>query len=384
MKNICVVTGTRAEYGLLYWIMREIEASPELSLQVVATGMHLSHEFQNTSEIIENDNFKIDKKIPILLSSDSPSAISKSIGLGLIGFGDAFDELKPDLVLLLGDRFEILSAAVSAMVHRIPIAHIHGGEATEGSIDEPIRHSITKMSQIHFVAAPEFAKRVTQMGEQPETVYVVGATGLDGIAKLEPLTKSQLEKELDFSFGGKNLLVTFHPVTLEAASSQDQFANLLDALDQFPEVNLIFTMPNADTDGRTIMDQIREYCEKRENAKYFNSLGQKKYLSALKYIDGVIGNSSSGLIEAPSFGIGTINIGDRQKGRLRGPSIIDCSPKVDEIVSAIEILYQPSFRKSLVDAANPYGTAGASGKIVQILRQFDFSNSLKKTFYNLS
>ena len=317
-RKICVFTDTRAEYGLLRCVMEGIKHSPKLELQVIATGTHLSPEFGLTYKEIENDKFLIDKKVEIVLSSDTPSAISKSTGLGMIGFADAFNDLKPDLAIMLGDRYELMAAAFTALVSHIPIAHISGGETTEGAFDEAIRHSITKMAWWHFVAAEEYKNRVIQLGEDPERVFNVGGLGVDAIKKTNLLSKRDLLKRIDIKFGKKNLLITFHPVTLEKQTSEKQFKNLLDALNTFHDINIIFTMPNSDSDGRVIKKMIEEFVSKHtERATAFSSLGHLNYLSTIQYVDGVVGNSSSGLSEVPTFKIGTVNIGDRQKGRLK-------------------------------------------------------------------
>ena len=383
LRRICVVTGTRAEYGLLRWVIDEIENSKKLELILLVTGMHLSPEFGLTIDNIKKDGYKVTDKVEMLLSSDSSSAISKSIGLGLIGFSDKYELYKPDLVILLGDRFEILSAAISALIACIPIAHIHGGESTQGVIDESIRHSITKMSNLHFVAASTYQERVIQLGESPEYVFNVGGLGIDNINKLKLLDKNNLQELLDFKFGARNLIITFHPVTLEKNSSRKQFKELLDALDSFLDINLIFTMPNSDTDGRVIMQMIEEFCKKRKNAKCYKSLGQINYLSCLKYVDGVVGNSSSGLIEAPSFKKGTINIGDRQRGRLKAISIIDCAVEKSEIISAIKEIYSEEFQIKLKKTINPYGDGGASKEIVNIITKISLNNILKKRFHDI-
>lgn len=331
-RKICVITGTRADYGLLRWLILEISKSSKLDLQIIATGMHLSPEFGLTYKEIENDGFLIHKKIEILLSSDSTVGVSKSIGLGLIGFSEAFADLNPDIILVLGDRFEILAATVAALISRIPVAHLHGGETTEGAFDEGIRHSITKMSHLHFVAANEYRNRIIQLGEDPSNVFLVGGMGIDGIKKSNLLKKEELESSLNIKFKKNNLLITFHPVTLEESTAKVQMIELLLSLETLsPEIGLIFTMPNADTDGRIIFELVKEFTSSHSNAWYFTSLGQTRYLSCLQFVDAVVGNSSSGIIEAPSFKIGTINIGDRQKGRLRAKSIIDCEPKKIEI-----------------------------------------------------
>ena len=382
-KRICVVTGTRAEYGLLRWVMQAIKESSDLELLVVATGMHLSPEFGLTWREIEADGFEICRKIEMLTSSDTPVGLSKAMGLGIIGFADALSELCPDLIVVLGDRFEIFAAVTAAMAARIPVAHIHGGEATEGLIDEAIRHSITKMSHLHFVAAEEYRNRVVQLGEAPERVFLVGGLGIDNIKRLTLLDRAALEVSLGWSLGEKNLLVTFHPVTLETATAQDQMAELLAALSDLQETKLIFTLPNSDTDGRVLIRQIEEFVACQDNARAYSSLGQLPYLSCIAQVDGVIGNSSSGLLEVPSFHKGTINIGDRQRGRLQAISVIDCLPERDAIREALNRLYSPSFQASLTQVINPYGEGGASEKIVTAIRTCDLKNLLKKRFYDL-
>ena len=382
-RKICIVTGTRAEYGLLYWLMKEIQEDYELELQIIATGMHLSPEFGLTYQQIEKDGFKIDKKIEMLLSSDTPVGISKSMGLGMIGFGVAYADLKPDIVVLLGDRFEIFSAAASAMIARIPIAHLHGGETTEGAFDEAIRHSITKMSHLHFTAAEEYRKRVLQLGESPDRVFNVGGMGIDNIKKLKFMSRKEFEDSINFKLGPKNLLITFHPVTLEYATAGGQFQNLLNAIDELQDTKFIFTKPNADTDGRVIIKMIDDYVSgNRQRTIAFESLGQLRYLSALKFVDACVGNSSSGLAEAPTFKIGTINIGDRQRGRLKAGSVIDCGQDKESIQTAIRKLYSTEFKGKLKNVKNPYGEGGAAEKIKKILKEVDLTDILKKRFYD--
>ncbi len=384
MRKICVVTGTRAEYGLLRWVMEGIRNSPKLDLQVIATGMHLSPEFGLTYREIEKDGFRIDLKVEMLLSSDTPVGIAKSMGLCSVGFADAFQELNPDLIVILGDRFELFSAVSVAMVSRIPVAHLHGGEATEGLIDESIRHSITKMSHLHFVAAEEYKKRVIQLGEQPDRVFNVGGLGIDNILKLRLLDRTELENSIKFKLGSKNLLITFHPVTLENSTSAQQMGELLSALNKLDNTNLIFTMPNSDTDGRVLFKIIEEYVSSNIKSVVITSLGQLRYLSCLKHVDGVIGNSSSGLLEVPTFKIGTINIGDRQRGRLKAISVIDCEPNEPSISSAIKMLYSADYQNGLTTVKNPYGCGGASESIVNILNDVSLDGLLKKRFYNLN
>ena len=383
MKKICVVTGTRAEYGLLYWLLKEIEADKELELQLIVTGMHLSPEFGLTYKEIEKE-FKINKKIEMLLSSDTSVGISKSMGLAQISFAESYDELKPDIVIVLGDRYEIFSATSAAMIARIPIAHIHGGEKTEGAFDESIRHSITKMSHLHFAATEEYKNRVIQLGEHPSRVFNVGGMGIENIKRLKLLSKDEFEKSIEFKLNSKNILVTFHPVTLENSTAKEQFQQLLDAIDELEDTNIIFTKANSDTDGRVINQMIDEYVTKNSHKSIvFTSLGQLRYLSALQYVDAVVGNSSSGLAEAPSFKIGTINIGDRQKGRIKASSVIDCEPNKDSILKSFEKLYSKEFQETLKTTINPYGDGYASKKIVEILKNVDLKNILKKSFYDL-
>ncbi|MEZ0236896.1 MAG: UDP-N-acetylglucosamine 2-epimerase [Methylophilaceae bacterium] len=382
-RTICVVTGARADYGLLRWVMEGIRQSPDLHLQVIATGMHLSPEFGLTYREIEKDGFAIDRKVEMLLSSDTPAGVTKSMGLGLIGFGEAIEQLKPDLMLLLGDRFEIFAAAAAAMVARVPLAHLHGGETTEGAIDEAIRHSITKMSHLHFVAAEEYRRRVVQLGEAPERVFLVGGLGIDNIKRLDLLDRAALEASLDFKLGPKNLLVTFHPVTLEKSTAGAQMTELLAALDALEDTHLIFTMPNADTDGRILIAMIEQFVATHPNARVYTSLGQMRYLSCISQVDGVVGNSSSGLIEVPSFRKGTVNIGDRQRGRLKAGSVIDCAPDRQSIADALRTLYSAEFQSGLAMVRNPYGEGGASDKVVRVLQEYPLDQLLKKPFYDL-
>ena len=382
-RKICIVTGTRAEYGLLRWLMQYIREATGLELQVIATGMHLSPEFGLTYREIENDGFSIDRKVEILLSSDTPAGLAKSMGLGLICFGDALQQLQPDIMLVLGDRFELFSAVAAAMVARIPVAHLHGGESTEGAFDEAIRHSITKMSHLHFVAVEEYRKRVIQLGEHPDRVFLVGGLGIDNINKLDLLDRSELETALEFKLGPKNLLITFHPVTLENESSAMQMTELLAALETLEDTHLIFTMPNADTHGRVLIEMIDQFVAKHPNARSYTSLGQLKYLSCVRHVDGVVGNSSSGLLEVPSFAKGTINIGDRQRGRLKADSVVDCDPHRKSITKALKHLYSDRFLKKLQYVHNHYGEGGASKKIVKILQDHSLESILKKPFHNL-
>ena len=382
-RKICVITGTRAESGLLRWVMQGIEDDPELTLQIIATGMHLSPEFGLTYREIEQDGFQIDHKVEMLTSSDTAIGIAKSMGLGLIGFADALSELAPDVIVVLGDRFEIFSGVTAALIARIPVAHLHGGEATEGSIDEALRHSITKMSHLHFVAAEAYRQRVIQLGEQPDRVFMVGGLGVDTINRMQLLDREALEQSLDFALGDKSLLVTFHPVTLEEGTAADQMTELLAALAELHNTQLVFTMPNADTDGRVLIRMIEQFVAQHTHARAYTSLGPLRYLSCISHVDGVVGNSSSGLLEAPSFQKGTINIGDRQRGRLQAASVINCKPTRQSITTALGHLYAPSFQLSLPKVRNPYGEGGASEKVVNTLKYHAIVGIVKKTFYDL-
>ena len=383
-RKIAVVTSTRAEYGLLLWVMDEIRQAPGLDLQVIATGAHLSPEFGLTYREIEKDGFHIDRRIEILLNSDTPIGLAKSMGLAMIGFGEAIAELRPDLMVVLGDRYEIFAAAAAATVARLPIAHLHGGEITEGAFDDVFRHSLTKMSHLHFVAAEEYRQRVLQLGEQPDRVFLVGGLGLDNIEKLPLLDRASLEAALGFELGQKSLLVTFHPATLHHDSAGQQFQELLAAFDGMPDTSLIFTMPNADTGSRELFALIEQYVGRRSTARAYVSLGQQLYLSCMAQVDAVVGNSSSGLIEAPTLHKGTVNIGDRQHGRLKAASVIDCAPERSAISAALRRLYSPEFQGMLAGVINPYGAPGASAKVVSVLRDAALENILKKSFCEYS
>jgi GDP/UDP-N,N'-diacetylbacillosamine 2-epimerase (hydrolysing) len=382
-RKICVITGTRAEFGLLRWLMQEIHEADELTLQTVVTGMHLSPEYGSTYQEIEDAGFSIDYKVEMLLSADTATAVTKSIGLGTIGFADAFDRLRPDLIVILGDRFEMLAAVTAALIAGIPVAHLHGGETTEGAFDEAIRHSITKMSHLHFVAAEDYARRVIQLGESPDRVFLVGGLGIDAIQRIQLLDRAALEKSLAFKLGKKNLLVTFHPVTLEGESSASQMNALLQALGELEDTYIIITLPNADTGGRELATMVDEFAKAHPNVRVYTSLGQLRYLSCMQFVDAVVGNSSSGLAEAPSMGTATINIGDRQKGRLAAESIIHCNAKLENIRQALRTVYTPDFKASLAETKNPYGDGGASKKIVQVLKDQPINGILKKKFHDL-
>jgi len=383
-RKICVYTSTRAEYGLLRSVMREIQADETLQLQILVSGMHLSPEFGMTIQEIWADGFKPDETVEILLSSDTPTAICKSMGLAMIGYGEVLQRLKPDMVVVLGDRFETFCMAAAAQVCRIPLAHIHGGETTEGAIDEAFRHSITKMSHLHFASCEEYRQRIIQLGEAPDRVFNVGALGVENIRHMSLMGRSELAEAIGFNLEKPYFIVTFHPVTLEKDPSEGQIQALLDALDAFPEYNVIFTKANADTDGRVINRMIDDYAERLpDRCLAVTSLGMLRYLSAMKYATAVIGNSSSGIVEAPSFKIPTINIGDRQKGRVRAESVVDCEPSAASIKAAINEGISPKIQGVLKDTENPYEKAGTACEIVSAIAACDPTGLLKKKFYNI-
>jgi len=382
-RKICVVTGSRADYGLLRLVMKGIKAEPSLTLQIITTGMHLSHTFGLTNKEIESDGFEVDQKVACLSSSDSPVDIAEATAKALSGCAKAFNELKPDLVLVLGDRFEIFAACSAAFLARIPIAHIHGGEVTVGAYDEAFRHSITKMSTIHFVATEEYKKRVIQLGENPSTVHLVGGLGVDAIKDLKLLNKDEIEETLGIKFAGKSLLVTFHPSTLENESPGVQIRELLASLSNRSDTTLIFTMPNADTGGFEIMEQIKDFVDKNDNAYSYESLGQLIYLSCMAIVDGVVGNSSSGILEAPTLKVGTVNIGYRQLGRIQSESIINALVNKESIDKALIKLFSSEFKSTLSDCRSPFGEGGASRKILRVLRDFKLEKNLQKFFYDL-
>ena len=381
-RKICIVTGTRAEYGLLYWLMKEIADDNELHLQIIATGMHLSPEFGLTYEQVETDGFTIDAKVEMLLSSDTTVGISKSIGLGVIGFADALERLKPNILVLLGDRFEILAAAQAAMVARIPIAHIHGGETTEGAFDEQIRHAITKFAQWHFVAAEPYRQRVIQLGESPDRVFNFGSPGLDHLQYMNWLNRPALEQSLDLKLRSPLFLVTYHPVTLDKQSPSIPMRELLMALDSFPNATVILTYPNADTGGRILIEEIERWVSQNQHrAKAFVSLGQQRYLSLMGEADVIIGNSSSGLTEAPALKKATVNVGDRQKGRLKAKSVIDTPERSQDIVKGIYQALSKEFQSMLPSVESLYGKGNVSQQIKEKLKFVPLQT--QKTFFDI-
>ena len=386
MKRIGIMTGTRAEYGLLKPLMQEINKDNDLELYLIVSGMHLSPEFGMTYKEIEGDGFQINAKVEMLLSSDSPAGISKSIGLGVIGFADEFQRADLDMLILLGDRYEALSAAICALVMRIPIAHLHGGELTEGAIDEGIRHSITKMSYLHFTSTEQYRNRVIQLGENPERVFYVGALGVENIKKINLMTKEELERSIHFEIDENTVIVTYHPVTLENNTVEEQFLNLLKVLDRNPKIRMIFTKANADTNGRIVNELIDKYAaQNSERACAFVSLGQKRYLSALKYCRIVIGNSSIVIIEAPSFGKPIINIGDRQKGRICADSVINCGYTQQEIQQAMETALTEEFENKARNCRNPYEKENTAANIISVIKDYLLNDKikLKKGFYDI-
>lgn len=382
--KICFITSTRAEYGLLKSLMKKISSNENFVLQIIVTGTHLSRRHGFTIDEIEKDGFQVNSKIDIFTDDDSNNSICLSLSKLIEELSTKIEILKPDTIVILGDRFELLGIAAAATIHRVPLTHLHGGEITEGAFDDSIRHAITKLSQIHFVANEQYKKRIIQLGENPENIFNVGGLGVDAIKELKLLSKSKLEKELNLNFLEKNLLVTYHPLTLsKAETSKNELRELIKSLSTMKNTLQIFTMPNADPGNKAIFKIIKSYVKTNKNAFWFNSLGQLKYLSCLAHVDAVIGNSSSGLSEAPTFKIATINIGDRQKGRLMSQSIINCEANSDDIKMGLKKIYQPSFREILKNAKNPYGDGGASRRIIEVLKNINYNDILRKKFFNI-
>jgi len=384
MRKICVITGSRAEYGLLSGLMAAIREDNELHLQVIATNMHLSPEFGLTYKEIEQDGFVIDKKVEMLLSSDTSNGTTKSVGLAIIGFADAYEDLKPDIIVVLGDRYEILAAVTAALFYKIPVAHLHGGEITEGAYDDSIRHAITKLSHLHFTSTEAYRQRVIQLGENPDRVFYVGSLGVENIKNAKLLSKDELEESLGFSLGDKSLLVTFHPVTLEHETAREQCENLLAVLADLTDYRIIFTYPNSDTDGRIIIELITNFVSvHKDRAIAFTSLGKMRYLSTLQFVTAVIGNSSSGIIEVPSFGIPTLDIGDRQKGRIATYSVIHCETSESKIKKGIESVLSNQVQELAKVSENPYQKADTINNILEILKKNPLDNLTQKSFYNI-
>ena len=383
-RKICVVTGTRADYGLLFWILKDLADTAGIELQLVVTAMHLAPEFGYTGDLIREDGFKIDVEVPMLEQEDSPASIGRAMGRGMIGLSNAFEQLQPDLLLLLGDRFEMLAAAGAASAMCIPIAHIHGGEITEGAIDNAFRHAITKMAHLHFVSASAYAERVSKMGESPDHIFVVGAPGLENLKRLQLPGRGQLFNLLELPLSKRMFLVTFHPVTLDETDPVAILEELLAALDEFPDTAIVITKANADAGGRAINKRLEEYAASRSGQVLLvSTLGQVNYLSAMKAADVIIGNSSSGIIEAPAVGVPSVNLGRRQAGRLRAASIIDCNENKTDIVTAIKKALSPDFLANQENTEPPYGrTSNASEKITKILKEVALDGILIKQFYN--
>lgn len=381
-RKICVVTGSRAEYGILRNLLTAIENDSELTLQIIATNQHLSKLQGETYKEIERDGFTIDYKVYMAddTADDNANTTAKSISRGIAGFADAFDLLKPDLLLILGDRYEMLAVASTALIYKIPIAHLHGGEITEGAFDDAIRHAITKMSHLHFTSTEAYRKRVIQLGEEPERVFNVGALGVENIMKTDFMTQEEIEQSLNFKLTDKCLLCTYHPVTLSNMSSEVQVLNLLEVLDDYKDYHIIFTYSNSDTNSQIIIKRIQEYVDKnKERCMFIPSLGQRRYFSVLKYVKAVIGNSSSGIIEVPSFGIPTLNIGDRQKGRIAANSVIHCGYSTEEIKDGLEKVF--AYGQSTI--VNPYYKEGTCQAILKIIKRYPLENIVQKHFYDL-
>lgn len=384
MRKICVVTTTRAEYGIFKPLLAEIDKEPSLTLQLVATGTHLSEKYGNTFQEIEADGYNIDVKIGMDLDDDSSSALSIAMAKLQQDITKAFANLTPDIVVILGDRYEILSVAIAAMMLHIPLAHIHGGEITQGAMDDSIRHAVTKLSHVHFTATQRYANRVIQLGEEPKRVFCVGSLAVESIKTLPLLSKEELEASLGFRFGTKNLLVTFHPETLAHISPQEQFEELLCALDSFEDTHIIFTKANADAGGIRINEMIEQYVQSHnDKAIVFASLGQLRYFSTIKYVDAVVGNSSSGILEVPSFHKPTINIGERQKGRIMAQSIVNAKILQEEIKQAIYKVYDVDFLRKIQHLCNPYEIEGTSRKIKEVLCSVALQSLQQKKFYDM-
>lgn len=384
MRKVCVVTGTRAEYGLLSRLMWLIRADHDLTLQIIATNMHLSPEFGLTYKEIEADGFTIDKKVPMHKLADTSNGIVKSMAVELSGIADAYEELRPDLIVLLGDRYEMLIAATAALVYKIPIAHIHGGEITEGAFDDAIRHAITKMSHLHFTSTEEYRRRVIQLGEQPDRVFNVGSLGVENIKKMTLMSKDEIEKSLGFELNKKTVIATYHPVTLTKGNNRIEMDEFLTALDEEKNIRILFTMPNSDTGGEYISEKINEFVARnKERAIAFISLGVKRYLSAMSHVAAVIGNSSSGIIEVPSLGIPTLNIGDRQKGRVICDSIISCHSNKDSIRNGLKKVLSEEMAEIAKKVRNPYEKENTAQSIFNVIKSCSLNNLTQKSFYNL-
>ncbi len=384
-KRVCVVTGSRAEYGILYWLIRELSEDPDITLQLVVTGMHLMPEFGSTFRAIENDGFTIDRKVEMMVSSDTSVGMAKSIGLGVLGFADVFDSIAPDAVVVLGDRFEMLAVAQAAFVSGYVVAHISGGEVTEGAIDDSIRHGITKLARYHFVAAESYRRRVIQLGEHPDRVFNVGDPGLDNITRLNLLGRVELCEQVGLKPDHPFYLVTYHPVTLGSEPPEPVMQALLDALDERSHCQVLFTKPNADAGGRKLAQMVDAYAQRNAGRVVAAaSLGQLRYLSAMKHCVAVVGNSSSGIVEAPAMLRPTVNIGPRQDGRLKARSILDCAGDKQAIGAALDFASTDAFQLEVESVVSLYGQCDASTRIRKILKQMDLRRHLPKPFHDLA
>ena len=384
MKDICIITSSRADFGIISGLVSKLSISKFFKLKLIVTGMHLSEEYGLTINEIEQKGFYIYKRVKMSLDNDSTSSTAKAIGVGIMGFADIFDSFKPDFVVIVGDRYEMLAAGISAMIANLPIVHIGGGEVTQGSFDEAIRHSLTKMSHFHFVSTESYRKRVIQLGEKEDTVFNVGSLSIENLKRIELIDKKQLEKKIEFSFGKKNIIVTYHPETKKIGSEKDDFKQLINALNTLNDINIIFTEPNSDPNRNIISIMIKKFVlENKHRTKIYKSMGYINYLSTLQFVDGVVGNSSSGITEAPSFRIGTVNIGNRQAGREKASSIIDCDFNKKNIINSIDLLYNAEFHKVLKTVKNPYEGDSPSEKIINVLKNYNGFEYIEKFFYDL-
>ncbi len=382
-RKICFVTGARSDYGLLHFLLKMAVKDSAFKVQILVTGSHLSKDHGLTFSEIENDGFRIDLRVDMLISDDTSAGVVKSMGVGMIGFAEAYKELTPDLLVVLGDRYEILVAVSAALIYQIPVAHISGGELTEGAVDDSIRHAITKLSNIHFTATKEYRQRVIQMGENPSRVFNIGEVGLDYITHTKLLSKREVEKQTGFTFGNKNILVTFHPETIGDKSAILQISEILKAFEKHKDMNIVFTKPNADMDGKIIWEECLKY-QRRYPKRIFTfvSLGRHRYLSMMKYMDAVVGNTSSGIVEAPSLHVASINIGSRQTGRIRASSVINVPCTCIAIDKALDKIYSTSYMKVVSNVKNPYGKGNSSLNLLKVLKKTDFKTLLLKKFYD--
>ena len=384
MRKICFVTGTRAEYGLLSRLMRMVKESADCELQIIATNMHLMPEYGNTYQEILKDGFTIDEMVPMPKPSDDDYGVVASMATEMQGMNEAFKKLSSDMVVILGDRYEMLVASTVAMLNHIPIVHLYGGEITEGAVDDSIRHAITKLAHLHFTSTEEYRNRVIQMGEQPERVFNVGSIGVENVNIIPVISKIELEHDLDFVLDESTILVTYHPVTLGNRTPEDEIVDFLKAMDQFPHLRILFTMPNSDQGSDVIRKHIQNYCDANPTrCKAFASLGMKRYISVIKYVSAVVGNSSSGLVEVPSVHVPTLNIGDRQKGRTRGESVLDCASDTASIIEGMNVILSADFKQKAKQAVNPYEKEGTVEKIFEVISSVELDKLILKSFYDL-